>query len=437
LITAVLIFVLTLIFVLWQPRGLGIGWSALAGAGLALLFGVVQPKDIHLVWSIIWDPTITFIGLIVISLLLDEAGFFAWCAIHVAIWGKGNGTRLFLLIILLGASVSAIFANDGTALILTPIVLSVLFSLGFSPKGAMAFILATGFVADSTSLPLVISNLVNILSADYFHKSFGEYAKVMIPVNFAALGATLLTLWIYFRKSLPATYSALELPDPSTRIHDRLLFRATFPLLLLLLTTYFITAGSRIPVSVVTGIAAIIWLAIAGRWWKGGQGAVIPIKKVLKEAPWQIVLFSLGMYLVVYGLKNQGLTMEVGRLLTSMAAEGSFVSTIGSGFMFAFLSAGMNNLPTVLIGAIGIQQALHLSPLIKESMIYANIIGCDLGPKMTPIGSLATLLWLHVLEKKGEKISTGEYIKVGVIVTVPVLFLTLSALYGWLIFLHF
>jgi arsenical pump membrane protein len=196
------------------------------------------------------------------------------------------------------------------------------------------------------------------------------------------------------------------------------------------------TAGTKIPVSIVTGAASIIWLAIAGRWWMKGKGAIISTGKVLREAPWQIVLFSLGMYLVVYGLKNQGLTMAVGRLLSSMANEGSFIATIGSGFMFAFLSAGMNNLPTVLIGAIGINQALHLSPLVKESMIYANIIGCDLGPKMTPIGSLATLLWLHVLEKKGEKISTGEYIRVGVIVTVPVLFLTLVALYFWIRFLH-
>jgi len=436
LLIAILIFVSTLIFVLWQPRGLGIGWSALAGAALALFFGVVQIQDISTVWSIIWDPTITFISLIVISLLLDEAGFFAWCAVHIAIWGKGNGTKLFLLIILLGASVSAVFANDGTALILTPIVLSVLLSLGFSPKNALAFILATGFVADSTSLPLVISNLVNILSADYFHKSFGEYAKVMVPVNFAALGATLMTLWIYFRKSLPSSYNTLELPEPSSKIRDHLLFRSTFPLLIILLAAYFITAGTKIPVSLVTGIAAMICLAIAGRWWRKGKGRVIPIGKVLGEAPWQIVLFSLGMYLVVYGLKNQGLTMEVGRLLSAMANEGAFAATIGSGFMFAFLSAGMNNLPTVLIGAIGIHQALHLSPLIKESMIYANVIGCDLGPKMTPIGSLATLLWLHVLEKKGEKISTGEYIKVGVIVTVPVLFLTLVALYGWIQILH-
>ncbi len=217
MITAILIFVLTLIFVLWQPRGLGIGWSALAGAAFALLFGVVHTQDISAVWSIIWDPTMTFIGLIVISLLLDEAGFFAWCAIHVALWGKGNGTKLFLLIILLGASVSAIFANDGTALILTPIVLSVLLSLGFSPKNALAFILATGFVADSTSLPLVISNLVNILSADYFHKSFGEYAKVMVPVNFAALGSTLLISWIYFKRSLPASYNLMGLPPPNNQ----------------------------------------------------------------------------------------------------------------------------------------------------------------------------------------------------------------------------
>ena len=107
---ALLIFVLTLILVIWQPRGLGIGWSAMGGAVVALVLGVIHLHDIPIVWHIVWDATFTFVGLIIISLLLDEAGFFHWAALHVARWGGGNGRKLFPLIVLLGAAIAAVFA---------------------------------------------------------------------------------------------------------------------------------------------------------------------------------------------------------------------------------------------------------------------------------------------------------------------------------------
>jgi len=415
------VFLLTLVLVIWQPKGLGIGWSASIGAALALLTGVVHIQDIPVVWHIVWNATATFIAIIVISLLLDEAGFFKWAALHVGRWGRGRARRLFVAIILLGALVSALFANDGAALILTPIVMAMLVRLGMTPAATLAFVMAAGFIADTASLPFIVSNLVNIVTADFFGIGFGRYASVMVPVNIVAVAATLLVLVLYFRSSLPATYDTNKLRSPAEAIRDLTTFRAGWVTLGLLLAGLFGLEPLGIPVSAVAAVAAF------SLWIVARSSRIIDTGKVLREAPWQIVVFSLGMYLVVYGLRNQGLTTYLAALLDSCAQFGLWAATFSTGVLTALLSSVMNNLPTVLIGALSID-ASQSQGAVREAMIYANVIGSDLGPKFTPIGSLATLLWLHVLAGKGMLITWGYYFRVGVVVTTPILLLTLAAL---------
>lgn len=415
------IFVFTLTLVIWQPKGLSIGWSALIGAALALLTGVVSIGDIPTVWQIVWNATATFIAVIIISLLLDESGFFEWAALHVARWGNGRGKRLFTFIILLGAAVAALFANDGAALILTPIVIAMLLALGFSQGATLAFVMAAGFIADTASLPLIVSNLVNIVTADFFKLGFSDYASVMLPVNAASVLATLVMLHLFFRREIPAVYDMAKLKAPREAIRDRRTFRTGWTVLVLLLVGFFALEPLGVPVSLVAATAALILWLVARR------GEVIDTRKVLKGAPWQIVIFSLGMYLVVYGLRNAGLTEWLSLALNRMAEHGLWGATLGTGFLTAFLSSVMNNMPTVLVGALSIDGS-SAQGVIKEAMIYANIIGCDLGPKITPVGSLATLLWLHVLAQKNITIRWGYYFQVGVTMTLPILFVTLSAL---------
>ncbi|MEG3082117.1 arsenic transporter [Sphingomonas sp. PB2P12] len=421
MLIALAIFVVTIALVIWQPKGLGIGWSALGGAAVALLAGVVSLSDVPVVWGIVWNATATFVAIIIVSLLLDEAGFFEWAALHVARWGGGHGRRLFVLIVLLGAAVSALFANDGAALILTPIVIAMLRALGYKDRATLAFVMAAGFIADTASLPLIVSNLVNIVSADFFRIGFADYASVMVPVDLTSIAATLAVLFLFFRRDIPVGYDVAQLRDPRDAIRDPATFRAGWVVLALLLAGFFLLEPIGVPVSAVAAVGAVLLLAIAAR------GHVIQTRKVLAGAPWQVVIFSLGMYLVVYGLRNAGLTDHLAGILDYTAQGGIWGAAFGTGIIAALLSSVMNNMPTVLVGALSID-ATHATGAIKQAMIYANVIGCDLGPKITPIGSLATLLWLHVLGQKGIRIGWGYYFKVGATLTIPVLLVTLTAL---------
>ena len=419
MILAFSLFLVTLVFIIWQPRGLQIGTSAVVGAVIAVLIGVVSLEDVVTVTSIVWDATLAFIGIIILSMVLDEIGFFEWAAIKMAKLSGGNGVKLFVYILLLGALVSAFFANDGAALILTPILLAKMKYLKMKPLAIFAFLMAGGFIGDSASNPLVISNLTNIVTAGYFNIGFMEYIRNMFLPNLLSIFASIVVLFIYFRKDIPLKVDVDELPEASSVIKNQTMFKLSWIFLTLLMGGYFIGDMYNLPISIFALGGALIFLLIAN-YYK----AVKPLETI-KNAPWQVVWFSIGLYVVVYGLKNAGLTDIIASWIVELQAQGSTVAIIGTGFLSAFISSVMNNMPTIMIMDIAIDKVGYVG---NEALVYANILGSNLGPKMTPIGSLATLLWLHVLAQKGVKIGWGEYMKVGLVITPPVLFIALLGL---------
>jgi arsenical pump membrane protein len=287
------------------------------------------------------------------------------------------------------------------------------------PLPIFAFLMAGGFIGDSASNPLVISNLTNIVTVGYFDIGFVEYAKNMFLPNLLSILASIAILWVYFRKDIPLHVNVDELPEAMSVIKNRTMFKLSWFFLALLMVGYFVGDIFHLPVSLFALGGALLFLLIANHY-----KATKPIMTI-KAAPWQVVWFSIGLYVVVYGLKNAGLTDIIASWIVELQTYGTTVAIIGTGFLSGFVSSIMNNMPTIMIMDIAIDKVGYVG---NEALVYANILGSNLGPKMTPIGSLATLLWLHVLAQKGVKIGWGEYMKVGLVITPPVLFIALIGL---------
>ncbi len=421
-VAAVAVFAVTLFLMIKRPFRLRLGYAAGIGAVASLLLGTVSLGQAVQSFLNIWDAALAFLGIVALSVTLDAMGFFRWAALRVVKLAGGSGLRLFFYVSLLTAAVSILFANDSAVLILTPIVLEIVACLGIDSKGKLAYLFSAGLMADTASMPLITSNPINILSADFFKYSFIDHLVFMGPVGLATIFSSLLLFYLFFRKRIPKVYDA-EAVDALTKgkpVISPLLLRVSLATLVAIDVGYVLTSLNRFPVSLVicSGAAflvAVYWFTL--KWNGSVNGEKKGLIGLARDINWDIVLFMFSIFLVVQGLETAGIT---NLLSSALVATSKFPSMLGVFVPSMIVTIGasfMNNWPMTILGLLSIKQAA-LSGTALTRLIFSNIIGNNLGPHFFPLGSLAIVIWLETMKRKGVTISLKEYLKVGALLSI-------------------
>jgi len=439
------IFAVTLFLMIKRPRGMNLGLAAGIGALASLLLGTVTVNDAVQSFGDIWDAALAFIGIVALSVTLDAMGFFKWAALRVVKLARGSGVKLYFYVSLLTAAVSILFANDSAVLILTPIVLEIVSQLKIDAGGRRAYLFSAGLIADTAAMPLITSNPVNIVSADFFKYSFIDHLAFMAPVAVATIASSLLLVYVFFRKRIPKEYS-VELVDTlngNMQPITPLLLKVSIATLVAIDIGYVLTSLSRLPVSFVICTGALFLLAVyrltlnrAPCFNDERKG----LKSLAREINWDIVVFMISIFLVVQGLQHTGVIDFLADAFAQTVALPSVFSVLLPSLIVTVGASFMNNWPMTILGLLSIKQAAATAGVGAQaltSLIFANIIGNNLGPHFFPLGSLAILMWLETMRRKGVTISLKDYLKVGSVLSIVEVVIASIVLWLELSFLGF
>lgn len=441
------IFALTTLFIMWRPWGINEAIPAISGAILLFVAGVVPFSDIIQIFLIVSGPSITIISTIVMCIVLESIGVFRWAAINLVNKSKGSGMRLFLYIMLLCFLMTVFFNNDGSILITTPIIIHVISMLNLKPHQKYPYLFAGVFVATSSSLPVGVSNIANLIGLKMVGLDLISYTHFAFVPSMIGISTLCLLLYLLFKKDIPKKISTFKdysiellsskesqgIPShplsgkpESPKAINWSLFKICILLVILIRGSYFVLPSFGISIEVIAITGAILLITI--RWISMNVGVI----DVVKKAPWHILVFAFGMYVTVYALNNTGVTTFFIELLKESMTSSLVFASFASGLLISVLSNVMNNLPSVMLGTLLITDMGMDLHTLQVSYI-SIIIGSDIGALLSPMGTLATLLWMFVLRKNGIHISWGKYFKVALMVIPITLIVTLIALNLWLI----
>jgi arsenical pump membrane protein len=437
IIVTVFTFLFTMILIFWRPKGLNEAVPATIGAAIVILSGAVSFIDIIDIATKINGAALTIISSLVMALVLESVGFFQLVAIKLTQKANGSGIKLFLYTNLLCFLMTVFFNNDGSIIITTPIILLIVKRLHLKKHQKLPYLISGALIATASSAPIGVSNIVNLISLKIIKMDLYLQTAMMFVPSIIGLLFLLGMLFIVFYKDIPKkipptiyTYNIFDHPlkDGSYKTTMKVTMKQMSLILLFVFAvriSIFIASYFGIPEEVVSVTGSLILLT-----WRWYYLKIKPYDLLIK-APWHILIFAFSMYVIIYGLHNIGLTDLLVNQLKPYVVNDLLKSIFMMGGSLSLLSNMFNNHPALMIGTMTLTE-MNINPIILKSAYLANIIGSDIGSLLLPIGTLATLLWMHILSKNHYKIKWSTYIKTTVIVIPPTVIFTLFALYYWI-----
>jgi len=394
----------------------------MTGATLLLVLGLIAPGDALATLLRDWNTFLFFLGMMSIAALAEVAGLFDWLAAQAARLAHQRSSLLFLNVFLLGTLISMLFSNDATALILTPVVYVLVTKLRLP---ALPFLFACTFIADTASFLLPISNPINIIILSRFPLDLFTFLKLLFLPSLVVIAINIAVFFLIYRQQLKGQFDLKRLPLPDQTIKHQEYFRYTCVVLVCVAGAYVVASALQFHLSLVAITGAILLLFGAIYWRR------TTLRETAKRISWSIFGFIAGMVIVVRSIEDTGLTAAFGSWLLKLSG-GTPSGAVMVGTTGAALGTNLiNNVPMAVVMASALGSIQHAPATIQHAFVAATIFGCDLGPNLTTVGSLATILWLLILRRRGIDVSGLDYFKVGVMVT-P-LMLIAGALTIWLL----
>ncbi|MBO4472391.1 MAG: hypothetical protein J5765_01145 [Clostridia bacterium] len=391
---------------------------ALVGAVITVATGCISPAAL---WDALTASTsinpikilLLFLSMTILSVFLDEVGFFRYLANKALRLAGKSQTRIFTVVYLTVSVLTVFTSNDVIVLTFTPFLCYFAKNAHIDPK---PYLIAEFVAANTMSMTLVIGNPTNIYVATAFDISFPDYFLMMALPTLAAAAVAYGVLYLLFHRSLHAPVLATpEEPHiedkPSLILGLSLLLVATISLIV---GPYVGVPMWLVAVSAVGALfVAVLILALIRRRAPSALG------RTMKRAPWQLVPFVLAMFTLILALTTQGVTDKIAELI------GTRLTVWKYGFL-SFLSANaINNIPmTVLYSPI----VATLPEGVRLGAAYATVIGSNIGAYLTPIGALAGIMWISMLKRHDVKMGYFDFVKYGAAVSLPALAAALAVL---------
>lgn len=400
---AATIFLVTIVLVIARPWRLSEASAAALGAVGMVLTGLVSPSGAVSDVAGHWNVLLFFVGLTGAAAVAERSGLFEALAGTSARVSGGSPRRLLAAVVGVGAIVAALLSNDAAALVLTPVVYVLVARFGLAP---LPYVLACTFVADAASIALPVSNPVNVIVSDRLGVSAASLVPVLLPAAVASVVALLGCLFVVYRRQLPAR--APLVPASSSWASWAGVPRRLLAAFGVAVGAFAVASALDLPLG---PTLAAVWLLLLGVERTSRRP-----DRPLDGIGWSLLVFVAAMGILVDGLSSAGITGWLAQIVLGQVRDSPAAVMVVTAFAAAVGSNLVNNLPAAFVFADAVHGA-GLSAASAHAAAIGTIIGADLGPNLTPVGSVATLLWFVLLRQRGLEVSTWSYIRIGLIVT--------------------